>query len=118
MHGSSTIGVTYDFYLTLYMRFEKHAFNTWYEKHEFYHPMKSLMLTYYIPCIKIVFLKHTLNARSGKRMFYKTPILRTLLHVRKTCINERTFNMHYSIYTFTMHFKKRMFYATCTFSCV
>ena len=30
------------------------------------------------------------NARSSKRMFYKT------------CDNERTLNMRYSIYTFTM----------------
>ena len=30
-----------------------------------------------------------LNTRSGKRMFYTTPVLRTLLHVRKTCVNER-----------------------------
>ena len=39
-------------------------------------------------------------------MFYKTPVLRMLLDVRKTCINERTVNMRYSIYTFTMRFKK------------
>ena len=37
-----------------------------------------------------------------KRMFYKTPVLRMLLHVHKTCVNERTLNMRYSIYTFTM----------------
>ena len=49
-----------------------------------------------------LFSKHTLNARSGKRMFYKTPVLRTLLYVRKSCVNERTLNMRYSIYTFTM----------------
>ena len=45
------------FYHTLYMRFEKHALNTWYEKYAFYHPLKSLMLTNYNPCIKIVFLE-------------------------------------------------------------
>ena len=44
------------FYHTLYMRFEKHAFNTGVEKPAFYHPLKSLMLTCYNPCIKIVFL--------------------------------------------------------------
>ena len=61
------------------------------------------MLTYYNPCIKIDFFsKRTFNARSGKRMFYKTPILRTLVDVRKTCVNERTLNMRYSIFTFTM----------------
>ena len=43
-----------------------------------------------------------LNACSGKRMFYKTSVLRTLLHVRKTYGNERTLNTRYSIYTFTM----------------
>ena len=48
------------------------------------------------------FSKRTFNARSGKRMFYKTPVLRTLLDVRKTCVKERTLNMRYSIYTFTM----------------
>ena len=42
------------------------------------------------------------NARSGKRMFYKTPVLRMLLHVRKTCVNERMLNMRYPIDTFTM----------------
>ena len=48
------------------------------------------------------FWKRTFNARSGERMFYKTHVLHTLLDVRKTCINERTLNMRYSIYTFTM----------------
>ena len=51
-------------------------------------------------------------------MVYKTRVLRTLIHVRKMCVNERTLNMRYSIYTFTMRktqyvkhaFKKRMFY--------
>ena len=41
--------------LPLYMRFEKHAFNAWYEKHAFYHPLDSIMLTYYNPSIKTVF---------------------------------------------------------------
>ena len=77
-------------------------FNAWYEKHAFYHPLKSLMLTYYNPYIKIGFLKRTFFARSGKRMFNKTHVLRMLLHVRKTCVNERTLNMRYSIYMFTM----------------
>ena len=40
-----------------HMRFVKHALNTWVEKPAFYHPLKSLMLTYYNPCIKIVFLE-------------------------------------------------------------
>ena len=35
-------------------------------------------------------------------MFYKSPVLRTLLDVRKTCVKERTLNMRYSIYMFTM----------------
>ena len=56
------------------------------------------MLTYYNP----FFSKRTFNTRSGKRMFYKMPVLRTLLDVRKKCVNERTLNMRYSIYTFTM----------------
>ena len=43
-----------------------------------------------------------LNACSGKRMFYKTPVLHTLLHVRKTCVSERVLNMRYSINTLTM----------------
>ena len=85
------------------MRFEKHAFNAWVDKPAFYHPLKSLMLTYYNPCIKIVFFsKRMFKARSGKRMFYETPVLRTLLDVRKTCANERTLNIRYLIYTFTM----------------
>ena len=49
-------------------------------------------------------------------MFYKTPVLRTLLDLRKMCVNERKLNMRYSIYTFTIRFKKHMFYACCTFS--
>ena len=91
------------------MRFKKHAFNAWVEKPAFYHTLKSLMLTYYNPCIKIVFLERTSKARSGKCMFYKMPIIRTLLDVRKTCINARTLNMRYSIYTFTMCFKNACF---------
>ena len=55
------------------------------------------MLTYYNPCIKIVF-----PYSSGIRMFCKTPVLHTLLDVHKTCDNERSINMRYSIYTFTM----------------
>ena len=55
--GSSTIRLPFVFYRTLYMRFEKHAFNAWVEKPTFYHPLKSLMLTYYNPCIKIDFLE-------------------------------------------------------------
>ena len=57
MHGLSTIPLMYVFNHTLYMRFENHVFNAWYEKHVFYHPLESLMLTYYNPCIKKVFLK-------------------------------------------------------------
>ena len=33
------------------------------------------------------------TARSGKRMFYKTPVLRMLLDIRKMCVIERTFNV-------------------------
>ena len=47
------------------MCFEKHVLNTWYEKHAFYHPLKSLILTYNTPCIKIVFLETYV-----KRMFW------------------------------------------------
>ena len=88
------------------MRFEKHTFNAWYEKHAFFHALKSLMLTYYNPYIthalKWFFSKHTFNARSGKRMFFKTPVLRMLPDVRKMCFGEPTLNMSFSIYTFTM----------------
>ena len=45
------------FFHKLNMRFEKHTFNAWVEKHAFYHPLKRLMLTYYNPCIEIVFLE-------------------------------------------------------------
>ena len=44
-------------YRMLCMRFEKHALNAWYEKCAFYHQLKSFMLTYYNPCIKLVFLE-------------------------------------------------------------
>ena len=35
-------------------------------------------------------------------MVYKTPVLCMLLKVRETHVNERTLNMGYSIYMFTM----------------
>ena len=35
----------------------KLTFNAWFEKHAFYHPLNSLMLAYYNPCIEIVFLE-------------------------------------------------------------
>ena len=57
-----------------------------------------------------------LNARSGKHMFYKTPVLRTLLHICKTCVNEHTLNMRYSIYTFTMRFFKKRFLKNACFT--
>ena len=41
------------------MRLEKHELNTWYGKHAFYHPLKSLMLKHNNPCIKIVFFLET-----------------------------------------------------------
>ena len=42
------------------------------------------------------------NTRSGKRLFYKTPVLHLLFDVRKTGVNVHTFTMRYSIYMFTM----------------
>ena len=77
------------------MRFEKHAFNACYEKALCLH-ITTHALKYFF------FSKRTFNARSGKRMFYETHVLRTLLHVRRTCVNERTLSMRYSIYMFTM----------------
>ena len=65
-------------------------------------PWKALCLHITTHAIKYFFSKRTFNACSGKRMFYKTPVLRTLLDVRKTCANDRMLNMRYSIYTFTM----------------
>ena len=48
--------------------------------HAFYHPLNSLILKNYNPCIELVFLEtYTFNTRSGKRIFYKTPVLRPLL---------------------------------------
>ena len=41
------------------MRFEKHMFNAWYEKHAFYHPLKSLIITYYNLCY-FTYVKHML----------------------------------------------------------
>ena len=60
------------------MRFEKHALNAWVEKHAFYHPLKSLMLTYYNECIKIVFLETYV-----KRTFWLTYVLQNarFMHV-------------------------------------
>ena len=38
-------------------------------------------------------------------MFYKTSDLRTLLYVRKTCVTERTLNMHKNAcFTHVAHF--------------
>ena len=55
---------------------------------------------------------HTFNASSGKRIFFKTPVLRALLDVHKACVNERMLNMRYSIHalpcpkrTFNVSFK-------------
>ena len=85
------------------MCFERRTFNAWNEKHSFYHPSKSLILTHYNPYIKIklVISKRMFNSRSGKHMFYKTSVFRTLLDLRKTCVNERTLNIHFSIGAFT-----------------
>ena len=63
---------------------------------------KALCLQIATNALKLFFSKRTFNARSGKCMFYKTPVLCMLLNVRKPCIKERTLNMRYSIYTFTM----------------
>ena len=65
-----------------------------------------------LTCIKIVFLETyicTVNAHSGKRMLYKTPVLHTLFDVRKTGVNEHTFNMRYSIYMFTTRLRNACF---------
>ena len=51
------------------------------------------MLTYYNPCVKIVFPENTFNASSGKRLFYKTPFLRTLLYVRKRALMNAGVNL-------------------------
>ena len=61
------------------MRFEKHAFNSWYEKQAFYHPLKSLMITYYNTCFKIVFLETYVLVIII--MFYKTPDLHNLCYL-------------------------------------
>ena len=55
--------IRYVFYCnhTLYMCFDKHAFNAWYEKLAFYHPLKSLMLTYYNPYYRNVFIIFSLH---------------------------------------------------------
>ena len=71
------------FYHALYVRFENVRLT-----HAFKHPLNSLILTNYNPCIELVFLEtYTLNTRSGKRLFYKTPVLHTLLDVHKTSVN-------------------------------
>ena len=82
------------FYHTLYMRFENVRLT-----HAFYHPLISLILTNYNPCIELVFLETcTFNTRFSERIFYKTPVLRTLLDVHKTSVNYRMLNMHFSIH--------------------
>ena len=53
------------FYQTLYIRFEKHVFNAWYEKHAFYHPLKSICLHIKTHALN----SFSRNARSGKRVF-------------------------------------------------
>ena len=65
------------------MRFENVSLT-----HAFYHPLNSLILTNNNPCIELAFLEtYTFNKRSGKRIFYKTPVFRTLLDVHKTSVN-------------------------------
>ena len=55
--------------------------------HTFYRPLNSLILTNYNQCIESVFLEtYILNTRSGKCIFYKTPVLSTLLDVHKTSV--------------------------------
>ena len=66
--------------------------------------LKALCLHITTHALKYFFSKCTFNARSGKRMFNKTPVLRTLLDVRKTCVNERMLNTRYSIYMLTMRY--------------
>ena len=88
-------------------------------------PYKALCLHITTHALKWVFSKRMFTARSGERMFYKTPVLRTLLDVRKhalmnvrlTCITRFT-PLLYVKRTFNISFQKRMFYAWCTFSCV
>ena len=58
--------VTHVFYHSLYMRFEKHAFNTWYEKHEFTMPWKALCLHITTHALKLFFSRRTFYARSGR----------------------------------------------------
>ena len=41
-------------------------------------------------------------ARSGKRMFFKTPVLCTSPNYCKTYMKEHVLNTRYSIYVFTM----------------
>ena len=61
----ATYVLHYMFYHVLYMRFEKRAFNAWYEKHALHHPLKSLIITNYNPCIKLysTFNERTLTMR-------------------------------------------------------
>ena len=80
------------------MRSEKHGLRNLH----FTIPWKALCLHITTHALKKFSSKRMFNARSGKRMFYKTPVLRILLNVRKTCVNERPLNMRYSIYTLTM----------------
>ena len=70
------------FYNTLYMRFEKHAFNAWYEKHAFYHPLKSLSLH---------ITTHALNWLFSRNV--------CLTHILvNVCFTKRTFYVRYSTY--------------------
>ena len=56
-------------------------------------PWNALCLHITTHALEKFFSKRTFNARSGKRMFNKTPVLCTLLDLRKTCVNERVLNM-------------------------
>ena len=55
--------------------------------------LQSLIAT----CNKLV----SFNSRSGKRMSYKTYVLRSLFTYVKRCVYERTLNVRYSIHEFT-----------------
>ena len=79
-------------YHTLYMCFEKRTFNAWNEKHSFYHPSISLILTHYNPYIKLVISKRMFNPRS-------TYVLQNVFCVKHALLDSCV-------------------YACCTFSCV
>ena len=67
--------------------------------------MQLLSILKFWPSLRLFYLHVYICRLIETRGSKKTPILRTSLNARKTCVNERTLNIRYSIHAFTMRLK-------------